>query len=248
MDPQPIEGAAPPQLPMRPRPQILRMAPLRVAPLQTDEIIRIRLPHQRRLHHRIQRPNHILPHRAPPTPPLKPHAPPLPRRIIRLQHAQLIRRDPKRLPQEGFLRHNQVRKQPTHDHGADLPPPDLPLFGAGQQAEETDGVAGAARLVEAAGRGREDVGVREPELEGAGGEVRREVAEEQAAEARVPARAEERPEVCVGERGEGGELEFQEVVLVGVEVDGVEAVRALQRVGEDVVAGAGDGEDGVVKA
>lgn len=172
-------------------------------------------------------------------------------------------RHAERLPEEGFLGHDEVGEEPAHDDGADLPAPDVPLFGergrgeqgvdfpaeaegVGEQADGADGVAGAPRLVEAAGRRREDVGVREPVLEGAGGEVRREVREEEFAEAGVLALAEELPEVGVGERRQGGDLELEEVVLVRVEVDGVQAVRRLQRVGEDVVAGAGDGEDDVV--
>jgi hypothetical protein len=51
------------------------------------------------------------------------------------------------------------------------------------------------------------------------------------------------PDIGVGESSERCDFEFQEVVLVGVEVDGVDSRWGVECVGEDVVACRGDGED-----
>ncbi|KAA8575154.1 hypothetical protein EYC84_004359 [Monilinia fructicola] len=147
VDAQPVKGAPPPELPVRPRPQILRVAGARVAPLQTHEVVRILLPDQRRLDHRVQRPHHVLPHRAALAAPelrlvvpqrrvrvgvrVPGHLRLCPRlgHVVRFQHPQLVPRHAERLPEEGFLGHDEVGEEPAHDDGADLPAPDVPLFG-----------------------------------------------------------------------------------------------------------------------
>ena len=62
----------------------------------------------------------------------------------------------------------------------------------------------------------------------------------------MPSLAKHLPNIDISERGEGRDLELQEVVLAGIEVDGVHATRGLQAEGEDVVAGRGDCQDYVV--
>lgn len=84
-------------------------------------------------------------------------------------------------------------------------------------------MSGSAGLVEAVARGGEDGGMVEPELECLGGEVWGEMGDEQVTESSVFALAKDLPEVVVGESGEGSDLELEKVVLVGVEVDGVDA-------------------------
>ena len=109
-----------------------------------------------------------------------------------------------------------------------------------EPAYQLDGVSGAARFVEATPLGRKGRGVIEPVLKGLGGEVGGEFVDEDGSEVRVAAVAEEFPHVTVGEGGEGGDFELEEVVLVWVEVDGVDAARGLEEVVEDIVASGGD--------
>lgn len=112
----------------------------------------------------------------------------------------------------------------------------------GNPPEETDSVAGTTGVVEAAaGRVGEDVCVGKPVLEGAAGEVGGEFGDQQGAEVGVFALAKDLPDVGVVESGKRGDFEFEQVVLCWVKVDGVHAGGTLHQVGEDVVAGAGDG-------
>jgi hypothetical protein len=67
--------------------------------------------------------------------------------------------------------------------------------------------------------------------------VRAERFDEEGAEGGVFAFAEELPDVWVGEGCECGDFEFKEVILCGIEVDGVDAARRVEAEGEDVVAG-----------
>jgi hypothetical protein len=139
--------------------------------------------------------------------------------------------------------------------------PDLALFiervdcthcfdfgGEAEEAEEAadklDGVAGAACFVEAVFGTEADTAV-EPVLECLGGEVGGEFCEEEVAEGRMAAFGEELPDVVVGEGGDGGDFELEKVVLIRVEVDGVDATWGFEEIVEDVVACGGDGEDHV---
>jgi hypothetical protein len=97
------------------------------------------------------------------------------------------------------------------------------------------------------GGGGEDVGAVEPELEGVGREVRRKLADKNLTELRVLSFGENLPDVIVGELSrEGGDLELEHVVLGGVHVDGVNALRSsVNDVGEKVVTSGGDGKDDI---
>lgn len=76
--------------------------------------------------------------------------------------------------------------------------------------------------------------------------MRAEFVDKEGAELGVAALAEHFPHIGVAQGGEGGDLELEEVVLGRVKIHGVDPAGLLQGEGEDVVAGAGDGENDIV--
>ena len=116
------------------------------------------------------------------------------------------------------------------------------------ETEELHGVSRAAGLVQATTLGREDGCIVEPVLERAAGEMWGHFLNQQVVEILVLSLAEDLPEVGIGQGVVASDLQLEQVVLRGVQVDGVDAGRRAQGVGEDVVAGGGDGKHDVGRA
>lgn len=76
--------------------------------------------------------------------------------------------------------------------------------------------------------------------------MRRKTRDEKLTKVGVLAFAEQLPEVGVWKRRESGYLEFQEVILVGVEIDGVDTCRRGECVGQDVVTSGRDGKNNIL--
>lgn len=186
--------------------------------------------------------------------------------MIRFQHGELVVGHAERGPQELLVADDEVGEQTRHEIWTDFLTPDLALLvkglgldevldviaeseERGKNAHDLDGVSRATGLVESAGAPLgEDVGIVEPELVRPRGHVGRQSGDEQRAEVGVFAFAKDLPEVSVGEGGVGSDLQLEQVVLVGVEVYGVNASRRLEGVRQDVISGGRDGQDNILRA
>ncbi|KIH89559.1 hypothetical protein SPBR_06644 [Sporothrix brasiliensis 5110] len=263
VDAQAVKGARARQAGVGLRGQVVRVAAARVLAVHADVVVGIVGGHVHGLDHGVERVDHVLPDGAGPAARLV--AGGLVAGVVGLDHGQLVLGHAQGGPQEGLLADDEVRQRARQQGRADLGAPDLALLverlgrehggdgaaqakGVAEVAEQADGVLGAARVVEAAAAGLgEDALVAQPVLEAAAGQVRGQLGDEQLAEAGVLAGAKQQPKVLVGDLGGvGGDLELEQVVLGRVEVDGVDAGGALQRVGQNVVAGTGDGEHDVL--
>ena len=71
--------------------------------------------------------------------------------------------------------------------------------------------------------------------------MRAQFLDEEGSEVGMFAIAEHLPDILVGQGGEGGDFELEEVVLRWVEVYSVDAAGGLETEGENVVAGGGNG-------
>ena len=235
---------------------------LRILPHQAQAVEVVAVPQQRILDDRVERIHHILPHRL-----LRRECAPSSngrRNAVVSNHVALVRRHAQRAPQELLVRDDEVAEvlieydrpeprapyralipqRPRRAHVAHLP---REQEQAEEPLRELDSEARPAGLVQPPAGG-EGGGVVEPILERARGEVRGELVEEEVAELRVAAFPKEFPRVLVGERAKRCDLELEEVVLRGVEVDRVDAAGAVEGVVEDVVARGGDREHDVVLA
>ena len=76
----------------------------------------------------------------------------------------------------------------------------------------------------------------EPELEGFAGEVGAKFLNQDVLEVAMLAFAKKLPDVLVAESSEGSDLEFEEVVLRGVQVDCVNSAWVCKAEGKDIVA------------
>jgi len=185
--------------------------------------------------------------------------------VILLNHGQLVLGHAQRSPEEAFLADDQVADETGEKSGTDAVTPGLALlverFGredrvdgiaaaedTGNPAHDADGMTRAASVVEAVSVLSENIDVAEPVLESAAGEVGGKLSQEELTEVGVLAFAKDLPEVLVRQGGVRGDLKLEEMVLRGVEVDGVDTRGTLAGVGENVVAGASDSEDDVLGA
>lgn len=101
----------------------------------------------------------------------------------------------------------------------------------------------AASVVKTVRGALEDVDILEPVLEGTAGEVRRKLGNQKGAELGVFALAKNLPEVLVRKSSVSRSLELKKMVLGGVQVDSMNASRALGQVRKNVVASRGDGKN-----
>lgn len=186
--------------------------------------------------------------------------------MISLEHSELVHRNTESGPEERFLADNEIREQARHDVGSDFLLVDFPLLSKGlgleqildlrletensrEDTDDTDRIFGATGVVETLGTlAGEDVVVPEPVLVGTAGKVRGETRDEQGAEVGVLSFTKDLPEISIRERRERGHLEFQKMVLRGVEINSVDAGRTSQGIRKNVVSGAGDGQDHVVRS
>ncbi len=235
---------------------------------QADVVVRVVGADVGRLDDRVERVDHVVPdsvgtrvlgrrRRAPDG---------LAGRVVRLDHGELVLGHAERRPEERLGADHDVADQRAEERRPDLGMPHLPLLrqslgleqlrdrlaapeDARDPPEHADRVLAAARVVEAAAVGLgEDAGVVKPVLERAARQMRGQLGQQQRPELGVLALAKDLPKVFVRQRRVRGDLELQEMVLARVEVDGVDPGGALHSVREDVVAGAGDGENHVVRA
>ena len=77
--------------------------------------------------------------------------------------------------------------------------------------------------------------------------MRAQVVDEQRTEVIVLALAKQLPYICIAESSESSDLEFEKMVLVGVEVDGVDSFWLFESVGKDVVTRTSDGKDDIFR-
>jgi hypothetical protein len=168
--------------------------------------------------------------------------------VISLNHGQLVLRNTKSSPEEALLRDNQITDKLREKSGADLSSPDLSLLiqslrlkellhsllqtkDPGNPTEDTDSVARTSGIVKTVTTAvLEDMDVLEPVLECAARKMRREFGDEQLTEVRMLSVSKDLPEILIWEGSVRSSLEFEQVVLGGVQVDSMNTGRALKEV------------------
>ena len=116
-------------------------------------------------------------------------------------------------------------------------------------SNHADSVTGTTSLIQTlTGLGAENMAVLKPVLEGLARQMRAQLGDKQVAELGVLALSEDLPHITVTQCNVTGDLELEQVVLVGVQVNCVDTTRVLLEVIQDVVTGTGDCQDDIVRA
>lgn len=117
---------------------------------------------------------------------------------------------------------------------------------AGEPADELDGMARTAVVVEAC-RGSKSVGVLYPELESLGAHVSAKCVDQKPSKARMMSLSKHFPDVRIRQSLEGSDFQLQQMILIRVQVNGVDTPGVgSDEIIKQVISCAGQAKDGVV--
>lgn len=114
-------------------------------------------------------------------------------------------------------------------------------------SDQFDGDAGSTSLVKTfVGLGSENIGLLEPVLEGLARQMGTQFGQKELTEFGVFAFSEDLPYILVAKSAERGDLKLEQMVLVRVHVNGVNAFRAFLEVVQNVVTGTCNGQNDIL--